>query len=46
MESDSATTGIIYPYCKGCKRNIPIMLCGNGTYICYDKPYNVNAKCL
>ena len=26
MKVDSAATGIIYPYCKGCKKNITIDL--------------------
>lgn len=26
MEADSKATGIIYPYCKGCKRNVEIRL--------------------
>lgn len=26
MEVDSAATGIVYPYCKGCKKNVEIDL--------------------
>nr|DAJ41592.1 MAG TPA: cysteine-rich protein [Caudoviricetes sp.] len=26
MEVDDGAKGIIYPYCKGCKKNIPIDL--------------------
>ena len=26
LEVDKAAVGVIYPYCKGCKKNIPIIL--------------------
>ena len=29
MEADTAAKGIIYPYCKGCKKNIKIELKGD-----------------
>lgn len=28
MEVDAATIGVVYPYCKGCKKNIEIKLKG------------------
>lgn len=30
MEVDSLTKGIVYPYCKACKKNIKIELNGGG----------------
>lgn len=29
MQVDSKTTGIVYPYCKACKKNIKIELKGD-----------------
>lgn len=26
MEADSAAEGVVYPYCKGCKKNVKIEL--------------------
>lgn len=33
IEVDSSATGVIYPYCKGCKARHKILLLGNGDYL-------------
>lgn len=29
MEADSAARGVVYPYCKGCRKNVKIELKGD-----------------
>ena len=29
MEADSSAKGVVYPYCKGCKKNVKVELKGD-----------------
>lgn len=33
LVADKSTTGVVYPYCKGCKSQHKILLLGNGDYL-------------
>lgn len=37
--ADDKATGMIYPYCKYCKKNIPVRLDGNGHYALDGEPF-------
>lgn len=37
--ADDTAVGIIYPYCKFCKKNIPVRLDGNGNYNLDGEPF-------
>ena len=31
MEVDSEAKGVVWPWCKGCRRNVKVVLIGNGS---------------
>ena len=45
MEADEGARGTVYPYCKGCKQNVKIVLEAKRADAHAETPSGTSAKC-